>query len=64
MIHTSENSARAREFLAYRRARRDSLYSMSGSHDVSMDDDFLETVEIIGSSKEFYLQNSTSLMNE
>jgi len=64
MINTDENSARVREFLAYRSPMPNSLYSMSSRSHFDIDDDFLETVEIMGSSKEFYLQNRTALMND
>ncbi len=64
MINTDENGARVREFLAYRSPLPNSLYSMSSRSYFDIDDDFLETVEIMGSNKEFYLQNRTSLMND
>jgi hypothetical protein len=64
MINTDENSAIVRGFLAYRNPLPDSLYSLSSRSHFDIDDDLLETVEIVGSSKESYLQNRTTLLNE
>lgn len=64
MINTDENGARIREFLAYRTPISNSLYSLSSPSGFAINDDFLETVEVMGSNKEFYLQNLTSLMND
>ena len=64
MTNTDENSARVREFLAYRSPVPGTLYSMSSQSTFDSDDAFFETVEIMGNSKEYYLQNRTALMND
>ena len=63
MVNADENSAR-REFLAYRQPLSNSLYALSVRTQDDIDADFFETVEVMGNSKEFYLQSRSSLMNE
>lgn len=62
MINVERNGATADDFISYRRSHSESLYSMGERSSVEIDDVFIETAEIMGHSKDFFLHNGVSLM--
>lgn len=64
MIKSNENSATVEDFLAYRHYSTEPLHSLCSHSDYKIDDAFLETVEMMENSKEFFLQRRTLMLNE